>query len=163
MDRKEAMLKQLREWSACTDGYEWAESNCDSLSDAWQKCERGDWLLWLLEKAGYADKSKLITILCNCAERVLPVFEAKYPDDQRPRQAIEAARVAAENDKPENRAAAWAVWAAAGDAWTAAEAAWTAWDAAEDAGAAARDAEAAERKWQADMIRQMIDNPFTEV
>jgi len=28
----------------------------------------------------------------NCAERVLPLFEEQYPDDNRPRKAIEAAR-----------------------------------------------------------------------
>ncbi|MBZ0306036.1 MAG: hypothetical protein K8I82_08225, partial [Anaerolineae bacterium] len=26
----------------------------------------------------------------DCAERVLPYFETQYPDDQRPRQALEA-------------------------------------------------------------------------
>ena len=28
----------------------------------------------------------------DCAERVLPIYEKEYPEDQRPRQAIEAAR-----------------------------------------------------------------------
>ena len=29
---------------------------------------------------------------CDCAERVLPIFEREYPDDDRPRQAIKIAR-----------------------------------------------------------------------
>jgi len=29
---------------------------------------------------------------CQCAERVLPIWEEKYPDDDRPRKAIEAKR-----------------------------------------------------------------------
>ncbi len=29
---------------------------------------------------------------CNCAERVLPMYEGQYPDDDRPRQLIEVAR-----------------------------------------------------------------------
>jgi len=29
---------------------------------------------------------------CDCAERVLPYFEAKYPQDHRPRRALEAGR-----------------------------------------------------------------------
>jgi len=35
---------------------------------------------------------------CDCAERVLHIFEEKYPDDKRPREAIEVARAYA-NDK----------------------------------------------------------------
>jgi hypothetical protein len=31
-------------------------------------------------------------LVCDFAEHVLPIFEAKYPDDDRPRKAIEAAR-----------------------------------------------------------------------
>src|SRR3972149_1465648 len=30
---------------------------------------------------------------CDCAEHVLYLFEEKYPEDKRPRQAIEAARL----------------------------------------------------------------------
>jgi hypothetical protein len=33
---------------------------------------------------------------CDCAERLLPIYEKKYPDDKRPRQAIETARRYAE-------------------------------------------------------------------
>jgi hypothetical protein len=39
---------------------------------------------------------------------VLPVFEARYPQDQRPRQAIEAALAWAMDPSPENAAAAYA-------------------------------------------------------
>lgn len=48
------------------------------------------WVEWLL--------SRLLTIegaiewACLCAESVLPIFEAEYPSDHRPRLAIEAAR-----------------------------------------------------------------------
>jgi hypothetical protein len=38
------------------------------------------------------DKKILVTWACDCAERVLPLFEHKRPDDQRLRQAIETAR-----------------------------------------------------------------------
>ena len=69
---------------------------------------------------------------CDCAERVLPIFESDRPGDLRPRDAIRASRRYA---RGEIGAAAEAVaWAAAGDAaWYAARsAAWAA------AGAAAR-------------------------
>lgn len=91
----------------------------------------------------------------DCAEHVLHFFEDKYPDDDRPRKAIETVRLYA-NGKID--AAAWAAaWAAAGAA--AGDAAWDAAGAAagaaarEAARAAARDAagaaaRAAERAWQ---------------
>ena len=75
----------------------------------------------------------------DCAERVLPIFGKSYPNDNRPRNAIQAARDFA-NGKI--TAAAWdaARAAARAAAWAAAEAA---------ARAAARAAAwAAERKWQ---------------
>ena len=92
-------------------------------------------------------------IVIKIAEVVLPIFEEKYPEDNRPRKAIEAARLylAGEigiEELAAARAAAWAAraaaWAAAEAAWAAAEAADAAWDAAwaaaEAAAWAARDA-----------------------
>ena len=51
---------------------------------------------------------------CDCAERVLPIYEKEYPDDKRPREAIEAARRYAEGKatKKELAAASDAAWAA---------------------------------------------------
>ena len=76
------------------------------------------------------------------AERVLPLFETKYPDDDRPRNAIEAARAFARGEITKEQlaaasAAAWAAWAAA---WDVSDAAWAARDAAWDAAGAASDA-----------------------
>ena len=63
---------------------------------------------------------------CDCAERVLPLFERQYPDDPRPRQAIDTARRFAKGQaSKDERFAAWA--AASAAAWNAA------WDAARDA------------------------------
>ena len=88
----------------------------------------------------------------DCAERVLPIFEKRSPNDDRPRKAIEVARRFARGEATkEERAAAGD---AAGDAaWAAAWAA--AWDAAgEAAGEAAGDAE---RKWQSERLRHYLD------
>jgi hypothetical protein len=79
----------------------------------------------------------------DCAERVLPLYEAKHADDDRPRRAIETARAYARGeatveelaaaDEATARATAWAAARDAADA--------TVWDAARDAvRAAARDA-----------------------
>ena len=104
---------------------------------------------------------------CDCAEHVLPLFEKKYPQDERPRRAIETARNYADGNASEEklaaaRDAAWAVagaaaWAAAGDAAgaVAGAAAWAAAGAVARAaaGAVARDAAwAAERKWQTERL-----------
>jgi hypothetical protein len=75
---------------------------------------------------------------CRVAEDVLPLYEAKYPDDDRPRKAIETARRYADGQATDGELdAAWdAAWAAARDA--ARAAAWVAaWAAARDAARAA--------------------------
>src|SRR5690349_17721027 len=38
------------------------------------------------------DKRLSVQLAVFCAERVLPIFEARYADDYRPKKAIEAAR-----------------------------------------------------------------------
>ena len=65
-------------------------------------------------------------IAADFAERVLPLFEADYPDDDRPRKAIDAARAYARGEitKKELDAAGAAAWAAAGAAAGAAEQTW---------------------------------------
>ena len=67
---------------------------------------------------------------CDCAEHVLPYFEEKYPEDKRPRQAIESARRFANGEAIAEEL----------DAATAA-----AWD--------ARDAE---REWQKEKFMELI-------
>ncbi len=114
--------------------------------------------IWALRAVEGHDR-EIRLFACECAESVLHIFEEKYPDDKRPRNAIEVARRYANSEASEEElAAAWdAAWAAAraaGDAadaatWAAWDAAWAAawaagaaaWDAADDAaGAAAWDA-----------------------
>lgn len=86
----------------------------------------------------------------DCAERVLPIWERRLPDDGRPRRAIEVARAFARGEAtPEERAAAW-------DA--AGAAAWAAGAAAGDAaGAAAGDAVwDAEQEWQTARLMEYL-------
>lgn len=47
-----------------------------------------------LERAvsALSDRREIVSFACDCAERVLPIFEREAPDDARPRLAIEAAR-----------------------------------------------------------------------
>jgi hypothetical protein len=46
----------------------------------------------IAELAARTDKRTLAIWACDCAERVLPYFEDKYPEDTRPGMAIKAAR-----------------------------------------------------------------------
>jgi hypothetical protein len=120
---------------------------------------------------------------CDCAEHVLPIYEAKFPDDKWSREAIEVARryangKATQEELKKARDAAWtardaaraawdATWGAARAAWTArdaariaGDAAWTARDAARAAKDAAWDAARvawdAECKWQTKRLMQYL-------
>ena len=137
----------------------------------------------LPEEEGKRDRlSRLLT--ADYAEHVLHLFEAKFPNDNRPRVVIETARRFARGEatKEELWAAGEAAWAARAAAWEAAreaagaaagEAAWAARAAAwEVAGApasaaagavraaaweVARAARAAEREWQTKHLREMLE------
>ena len=102
------------------------------------------WCLWVTPKEQDAERDKLARIFaCDCAEHVLHIYEKAYPNDNRPRKAITAARLYTEGKATtEERAAA-------GDAaWAAASAA--AWDTAR---AAAGDAE---KGWQTQHFRELL-------
>jgi hypothetical protein len=86
----------------------------------------------LTEEAAARDKLARL-FACDCAERVLPLFEKEYPDNQGPRQAIEVARLFAEGKATAQELAA-----------------------ARDAAWAARDARAAEITWQIQHLKEML-------
>jgi len=130
-------------------------------------------------RAAIPCKRTSVEVAVACAERVLARYEAKYPGDNHPRAAIEAAREWMQNPCEETRAAAYAAADAADAARAAADAAayaYAAADAAAYAAAAAAyaaayaayaaayaadaAAAAAERRWQADYIRSVVRNPF---
>ena len=134
--------KHLVPIGACKTALEKARQYPDAQT-AWDNWDDGRELLWTLTRCHINDRPKLILCACEIAERVLPLFEAKYPDDNRPRKAIEAVRRCAEDDTEENRIAAHvtsnAAYAAARSAADAAAAAAAA-DAAARAANAARSA-----------------------
>ncbi len=112
----------------------------------------------LIRRLNWDDRTARL-FAADCAERVLPIFEAAYPGDDRPRRTIEVARMFADGIATREELAAAqdaaraAARAAAQDAARAAAraAAWdAAWAAARDAARAAAWAAAwaAEREWQ---------------
>jgi hypothetical protein len=117
----------------------------------------------LVNRVGTLTRDVLVTFAADCAARVLPIFEAKFPDDDRPRKAIEAARSGDAAD-----AAAYTAHARnAADAAYAAYTAYTAYtaharNAADTAYAAAyaayaADAAAKERAWQGRHLLRLIE------
>ena len=144
-------LKALRAASACTSGYiklrkglgpKYGSETPIPLTRILDINGLGD-TLWALDKVVAGGDKILLLWACDCADRVLPIYEMHYPNDLRVRQCIITTRAFA------NGTATLEDLAAAGDAaWDAARA--TAGDAAGDAAwaaarAAARAARAAAR------------------
>jgi len=66
-------LSELRALDACTEAVEWAKTKRD-MREAWQTCERGDWMLWLVGtlsgKPGSASRRRLVLAAVDCARIV---------------------------------------------------------------------------------------------
>ena len=82
---------KLKKLHPCSDALQWV-SEQKNPQQAWDDCERGDWMLWLLGKLSGDSKSKsrkkLVLAACECARLSLHLV----PDDEdRPRIAIETA------------------------------------------------------------------------
>jgi len=76
---------------ACSGAIDWLRTQPDPET-AWQECQRGDRMLWLLGKLagepGSDSRRPLVLAACGCARLVLPFV----PDDEpRPLRAIEVA------------------------------------------------------------------------
>jgi hypothetical protein len=87
----EKQIENLKKLRPCPEALNWVLEQNDP-QQAWDDCERGDWMLWLLGKIakGLTSKSRkqLVLIACECARLKLkhvPEGEA------RPRIAIETA------------------------------------------------------------------------
>ena len=132
--------------------------------------------VWLLVRV--LDRRLIETWAADCAEHVLPIFEATRPVEGRPRAAIEAVRAyhRGEIDREAVRTAAYPYAAAAAADYAAAAAAdaaaaaaaadaddaaaYAADAAAAAAAAAAADADDAERSWQSDRLRELISTHY---
>ena len=121
---KPLTLEKLKELDACQSGIAWfleqgtndLEVICNSfLEDTEYVDEDGhtclDYLIWLLPRL--MDKKQYIKLAIYAAEIALPIFENRYPEDDRPRKAIQAAQAYLEDPSEENRKAASAASAAA--------------------------------------------------
>ena len=80
----------LEKLNACSEAVEWARAQ-PSRQVAWDKCERGDWMLWILDrtcKLNSPTHRKLVVTTCACARLSL-----KYvtKGERRPLIAIQTA------------------------------------------------------------------------
>jgi hypothetical protein len=100
---------------ACPDAILWVGDR--SPSEAWHACQRPDWLLWLCGRVA-VDRRLIVLCATGCARSVLHLVP---PDEDRPRQAVEAAEAWAygrgsAEDAEAAYAAAWAATLGAGAA-----------------------------------------------
>ena len=109
-------IKKIKELGACGDALQDA-LKYETSQELWDKCERGDWMLWLIGKtsgdSGSDKRKKLVLTACKCARLALPFVKE---GELRPLKAIETAEQWArgENDVTlgQVRNAAYAAYAA---------------------------------------------------
>ena len=115
----EITKKWLDEQGACGEGVKWfVESKLEGIEGiALVKKtmkKKMDWANWLVVRLMTHDQQ--IKYAVFAAEQVINIYEEKYPDDKRPREAIEAAKKYLADKTEENRQAAYAAADAAADA-----------------------------------------------
>ena len=140
MKYKRVTEKRLRAMRACVDGRDYVVNNCPYTDSAkvveWLiKEDKLDWANWLIVMV--MERKQYLAYAIYSAEQVIDIYENKYPDDDRPRKAVEATRQVLKRDTKKNKAAAAAAAAAAAYAVDAADAAYYAVDAAAATAAAA--------------------------
>jgi hypothetical protein len=106
-------------------------------------------------------KKDSVALAIYAAELVIGNFEKQFPNDKRPREAIEAAKAWIINPCKSTESAAWS---AARSAWSAARSVRSAWSAAESAAwSAAESAESAARKKIKEKIQKWIVSRLEEM
>ena len=122
---KTLTVEWLTELNACAVGMRWfkAQKETDS-SKVLEKLlaeDQWDYFRWLAVRL--MDKPQCVQWAIYCAEQVIGIYEKKYPDDVRPRKAIEAAKAYLANPCDATKKAASSATYAADDAADAAYAA----------------------------------------
>lgn len=84
-------MDKIKQLKACDAAVVWLEENqFASLDKAWQACERGDWMLWLIGRTMNHDDEaqlrKLTLAKARCSKLVVHLMK-----DERSRNAVEVA------------------------------------------------------------------------
>ena len=103
--------KWLKAHSACMGGYEYAINNLIGLTEFetlgnLMKSKHYDWANWFIIRI--MKKKQYLAYAIFAAKQVVDIYEKKYPDDKRPRLAIEAAEAYLKNPRKKNKDAAYA-------------------------------------------------------
>jgi len=136
----EITLNMLTKFGACFEALEWFknqnETNDLKLLKKAKKENHVDWINWLAIRL--MNKKQKVEFAIFTAELVLDIYEKKYPNDNKPRKAIDAAKNYLLNPSRKNiNDAADAANAASAAAYSAYSAASATYDAAYAAAAAA--------------------------
>ena len=137
--------KWLQKENACIDGLAWFKKQNKEfepipLLNLLIEKNQLDWANWLLARV--MEYKQYVSYAVFAAEQVIDIFEKEFPDDKRPRTAIEAAKKCIENPSDENKkeagSASWAARAAGWAAGWAAENAAAGWAADSSAAGSAK-------------------------
>ena len=112
----------LQEKLACSAGVKWflsqKESNAFKVIEKLISEDKLDWANWTIVRV--MNYKQYVGYAVHAAEQTIAIYEKEFPDDDRPRKAIEAAKRCIENPRDENKksaayAASAAAYAAAAD------------------------------------------------
>jgi hypothetical protein len=117
------MKLEIEKLGACESGLAFVKS-CASYKEAWETCQRGDWMLWIAQKLN-VDLLKLTTAKALCANTVRHLMK-----DERSTKAIDVAILFGQGKATKEELNAASVDAASVDAASAASAAYVAANAA---------------------------------
>ena len=78
------MKTEIEKYSPCVEAVEFRRQ-FKTFEEAWNHCERGDWMLWIASRVG-VDKRKLTLAKGKCAELVIRLMK-----DERSVNAVKAA------------------------------------------------------------------------
>ena len=77
---------------ACPEAVAWCRTQPDQQT-AWDACQRGNWMLWILGRlagpVGSDSRRMLVGAAAECARLALPVFERGRPGDTRVRECLD--------------------------------------------------------------------------
>lgn len=101
-------LNWLKEKGACKKGFAWfkaqKETDIIKVLKKLGKQKHYQWANWLIVQV--MTRPQYLSYAIFSAEQVIENYEKEYPDDKRPRNAVEAARKVLTGDTEENRSAA---------------------------------------------------------
>jgi len=80
-----ATVKWCRKHGACEEAVRWI-AQYDTLEEAWENCDRADWMLWALKAIDYKNDKQLRLYACKCARDVWDKMT-----DERSRNAVRVA------------------------------------------------------------------------